>query len=140
MYSRSVSLISDDRYLRVFVSQSTRLQKEKCMRNVSSLRSLEQRLIGHSLTVLMTLILAAPSSLFGQAAPGTSTIRGLVTDSSGAVIPGVEVVVRNVDTNVRRELTSNETGLYEAVSLQPGNYEVKVTKPGFTSVTRTGIS
>src|SRR5262245_9807059 len=110
------------------------------MRNVVYLGSLKHRLMCYTLFVAVMLIPAVNQSLFGQAAPGTSTIRGLVTDATGAIIPGVEVVVRNVDTNVRRELTSNEAGLYEAVSLQPGNYEVKVTKAGFASLTRTGIS
>jgi Carboxypeptidase regulatory-like domain/TonB-dependent Receptor Plug Domain len=109
------------------------------MRTKACLRSL-QHLVWHTSIVLITLILVATPSLFGQAAPGTSTISGLVTDPTGAVVPAADVVVRNVDTNVRRELTSNEAGLYEAVSLQPGNYEVKVTKPGFAAVTRTGIS
>src|SRR5262249_55518213 len=98
-----------------------------------------QRLVWHTPIVLITLILVATPSLFGQAAPGTSTIGGLVTDPSGAVIPGAEVVVRNVDTNVRRELTSNEAGLYVAGSLQPRNYEFKVTRLGFAAVTRTGV-
>src|ERR1041384_7833728 len=97
------------------------------MCNLISLGSLQHRLLWYTLILSLTLILAGAPSLFGQAAPGTSTIRGLVTDASGALIPGANVVVRNIDTNVRRELTSNEAGLYEAVSLQPGNYEVKIT-------------
>src|SRR5262245_18467522 len=104
------------------------------MRYVACISSLKHRFVWHSLVMFITLILSISPSLFGQAASGTSTIRGLVTDPAGAVIPGVDVVVRNVDTNVSRELKSNEAGLYEAVSLQPGNYEVKVVKPGFGTV------
>ncbi|MBZ5673618.1 MAG: TonB-dependent receptor [Acidobacteriia bacterium] len=89
---------------------------------------------------LCAFVFSASSSLFGQAASGTSTISGLVTDPSGAAVPGAEVIVRNVGTNVARTLTSNEDGLYQAVSLQPGDYEVKASKPGFATLTRTGIT
>jgi len=88
----------------------------------------------------MLLVLAASSSLFGQAASGTATVAGVVTDPSGAVVPGAEISVRNVGTNVVRALKSNEDGLYEAVALQPGDYEVKASKPGFATLTRTGIT
>ena len=96
------------------------------------------RWVGLIFTILM--FLAAASTAFGQAASGTGTIGGLVTDPTGAVVPDADVVVRNVGTNVARKLKSNDAGLYEAVSLQPGNYEVKATKPGFATLTRTGIT
>jgi hypothetical protein len=89
---------------------------------------------------LFALAFAASPSLFGQAASGTATIGGLVTDPSGAAVPGADVTVRNVGTNIARNLKSNEAGLYEAVSLQPGDYEVKASKSGFATLTRTGIS
>src|SRR5450432_4927736 len=92
------------------------------------------------LPYVFALVLAATPSLFGQAASGTSTIGGLVIDPSGEVIPSAEVVVRNVGTNIARNLKSNEAGLYEAVSLQPGDYEVKASKSGFATLTRTGLS
>src|SRR5450432_1549768 len=92
------------------------------------------------LPYVFALVLAATPSMFGQAASGTSTIGGLVIDPSGAVIPSAEVVVRNVGTNVARTLKSNEAGLYEAVSLQPGEYEVKGSKAGFATLTRKGIT
>ena len=89
---------------------------------------------------LLGLFLATVPSMFGQAASGTAAITGSVTDATGAMVPGAAVAVRNVDTNATRDLQSNEAGLYEAASLQPGNYEVKVSKPGFATLTRTGIT
>ena len=86
------------------------------------------------------LLFAAVPAAFGQAASGTATIAGLVTDPSGSAVPDADVVVRNVATNVARNLKSNEAGQYEAVSLQPGEYEVKVSKSGFATLTRTGIT
>ena len=89
---------------------------------------------------IFVLVFAASPSLFGQAASGTATITGLVTDPSGAVVPQADVLVRNVGTNVTRVLKSNDAGLYEAVALQPGDYEVKASKAGFSTLTRTGIT
>jgi outer membrane receptor protein involved in Fe transport len=91
-------------------------------------------------TSLFALALAGGNLLFGQAASGTATISGLVTDPSGAVIAGADVTVRNVGTNVARAMKTNDAGLFEAVSLQPGDYEIKAAKPGFATLTRTGIT
>src|SRR2546429_8078000 len=89
---------------------------------------------------LLALLFAASPLLFGQAASGTATIGGSVMDPSGATISGADVTVRNVDTNAGRSLKTNEAGLYEAVSLQPGDYEVKAAKAGFATLTRKGIT
>ena len=80
--------------------------------------------------LLAFTILCCVSSLplFGQAASGTAAITGLITDASGAAVTDANVVVRNVSTNVIRNLKSNEAGVYEAVALQPGPYEVKASK------------
>ena len=93
-----------------------------------------------SLLLTSVLLSIASAVAFGQAASGTGAISGLVTDPSGSVMPGVQVLVRNVDTNVTRELASNDAGRYEAPALQPGNYEVKASKSGFATLARTGIT
>jgi hypothetical protein len=61
-------------------------------------------------------------------------------DASGAVIPGTDVEVRNVGTNVLRNLQTNEVGRWEAVGLPPGDYEVKGSKAGFATLLRKGIT
>src|SRR5215475_2238039 len=99
-----------------------------------------KRTFGLFSIVAIALVLAGSPSLLGQAASGTATIGGAVTDQTGAAVPGADVIVRNVDTNVSRNLRSNEAGNYEAVSLQPGNYEVKVSKSGFSTLTHTGVT
>lgn len=77
--------------------------------------------------VLMGLL---PAILHAQA--GESTLRGTVTDSTGGVIPGVEVEVRNVNTNaVVRTLITDENGNYEVPELPLGTYQVTATMPGF---------
>jgi carboxypeptidase family protein len=63
----------------------------------------------------------------------TGNIEGQVTDPTGGVIPGVSVVVRNIDTNVTRDLVTDDRGRYRAVALQPGRYEVNTSITGFTA-------
>src|SRR5438270_11614004 len=90
--------------------------------------------------VLLALSFAGVATLFGQAVSGTATIAGLITDPAGAVVPAADITVRNVGTNVTRTLKSNDAGLYEVAALQPGDYDIKVAKAGFSTILRTGIS
>jgi hypothetical protein len=92
------------------------------------------------LFLLVGVLCAASSVAFAQASAGTGSVSGVVTDPSGAVMPSVEVTVRNVGTNVARVVQSNEAGRYEVVALQPGQYEVKASKSGFANLVRTGIT
>ncbi len=66
-------------------------------------------------------------------------IRGTVTDPTGAVVPGVSVGILNTDTGASKELTTNDAGIYDAVSILPGHYQLTFTKPGFEKVVRSGI-
>jgi hypothetical protein len=61
----------------------------------------------------------------------SAAITGTVTDASGAVIPGAEVVVTNQATNIATKATTTEAGLYAAPYLPAGNYTVAVTATGF---------
>src|SRR5437867_2681459 len=79
--------------------------------------------------------LLAPS-VFSQT---LGTVTGEVRDSTGAVIPGVEVTVRNTETNVSRPVATNESGAYTVPALNPGIYEVRASKSGFKSATRSNI-
>jgi hypothetical protein len=71
---------------------------------------------------------------------GSGTITGTVTDVMSAVVPGATVVVHNADTGVDRKLETNDAGIYVATFLQPGAYEITVSKPGFQNVTRKGLT
>ena len=92
-----------------------------------------------SLSVMLFLVLGAAVHVYAQSA-GTAEIRGTVTDPTGAVVPGAQVVVRNLDTGAERSLTTNEAGIYLAPLLQPGRYEVTLTKQGFTQVKSTNLA
>ncbi|PYQ24911.1 MAG: hypothetical protein DMF81_04090, partial [Acidobacteria bacterium] len=64
---------------------------------------------------------------------GTGNVEGIVTDATGAVLPGVTVTVRNMDTNLARETMTDGGGRYRADALQPGRYEVSATLSGFAA-------
>jgi hypothetical protein len=67
-------------------------------------------------------------------------IRGSVSDASGSVMPGVTVTVLNTDTGISRQLTTNEAGIYDAVSILPGNYTITFSKEGFEKLVRSRIA
>jgi len=69
-----------------------------------------------------------------------ATIVGTVTDASGAVVPGATVKVTKVDTNATREVTTSDSGTYEAPALDIGTYKVSATKQGFKTVAQENIA
>ncbi len=86
------------------------------------------------LTALVLAVLSLTGVAMAQTA-ATGNIEGIVTDATGAVLPGVTVVVRNIATNVTRDLVTDDAGRYRANALQPGVYEVTATLGGFQSAT-----
>lgn len=88
----------------------------------------------------LTLLLLCAAGLFlgwSQAALAqiaTATIKGRVMDSTGAVLSGAKVVLKNADTNVERTTTTNSTGDYVLVNVIPGSYTLAVIKEGFKEV------
>lgn len=61
----------------------------------------------------------------------SGAISGTATDSSGAVLPGVNVIVRNLETGMIRAGVSDGTGRYSVLSLPVGRYEIRAQKAGF---------
>ncbi len=89
---------------------------------------------------LITLIsLLLPGTVLGQAT-NSGDIRGVVTDSTGALIPGVTVTVVNVNTGVTKVLQTNRDGLYDTSSVVVGTYSVTFERDGFTKFSRPQIS
>ena len=87
--------------------------------------------------MILALLLAAGVPAAAQTVTGT--IQGTVTDTSGAVLPGVTVTIRNTDTGAERVVVTNESGLYNAPFVQIGRYTVTAALQGFGAVTREGI-
>jgi Carboxypeptidase regulatory-like domain/TonB-dependent Receptor Plug Domain len=75
---------------------------------------------------LCCVVLAAQSTTDGA-------IGGTVFDSSGAVVPQAQVVIRNNGTNAERSATTDDSGYFRVVTLQPGSYTVTVSRQGFAA-------
>jgi hypothetical protein len=88
------------------------------------------------------LLLAVLGLTRGGLAQNTNSgdIRGTVTDASGAAVAGATVKVTNIDTGETREYTTNENGIYDTVSIRPGNYDLTFSKAGFKQVTRGPVT
>src|SRR5687768_12369031 len=69
----------------------------------------------------------------------TGTIHGTVIDTSGGVLPGATVTVRNTDTGAERTVVANDSGFYSAPFVQLGTYSVRAELAGFGAVVRDGI-
>ena len=82
----------------------------------------------------LMLLLAFPLSVLAQTTVGTGSIVGIVSDPTGAVVPGARVTVTNLGTGRRIDLTTNSAGAFNSGALVPGNYQTKVTARGFNAV------
>src|SRR5580765_8682174 len=92
------------------------------------------------LAVLLVLTTTVGCAQF-LLAQGTDlgTIRGSVTDSSGALVPNAKVVILDLSTGTTRETVTNSQGDYQAFGLKPGNYKVSISAPGMSTTDMTGI-
>src|SRR2546421_5964287 len=88
-------------------------------------------------TIILFLVVA--TSAAAQSQITTGVIDGTVVDASGAVLPGVDVEVRNVDTNLARTFTTDRTGRFVALQLPPGRYSVSLKLSGFATVVQENV-
>jgi len=84
-------------------------------------------------------LLLTLSSAFSHAQTLKGTILGTITDSSGAVVPAVQVFATESGTNVARSGITSESGLYAFANLDPGVYRIDVEHAGFRKMTRANI-
>ncbi len=93
---------------------------------------------------LAVILLSITAFGFGQVTTvNGGSIQGVITDPSGAIIPEANITVSSGDTGTTRNTVTDSSGIYIVGPLVPGNYTVKVGKPGFTglsvkTVVRTG--
>src|SRR3977135_337336 len=83
------------------------------------------------LAVIVALIIG---SMFNQAAKADELygrVRGVITDPSGAALPGVQLKLTNTGTNISSELISDSDGAFQFINLKPGSYSLSATKPNF---------
>lgn len=88
---------------------------------------------------LYLVVLFCGSLAAAAAQETTGTILGTVTDSSGAVLPGVSISIRHVETSQTRTALTDEAGRYRVPALPVGSYEITVQLTGFQTVVRSGV-
>jgi hypothetical protein len=88
--------------------------------------------------VVLSLMLPAPTAAQSQIT--TAAIEGVVADSSGAVLPGVTVEIRNVDTNFTRTVVTDRDGRFVALQLPPGRYTVTFKLSGFATLVQEDVN
>jgi outer membrane receptor protein involved in Fe transport len=97
---------------------------------------MEMKRIAYLMLIGIALLSLGSSSAFAQAT-ASATIQGTVTDHSGAVVTGAQVVAKNKGTDVSRTTSTSDTGYYQFELLPVGAYMVTVSKTGFASIAQT---
>src|SRR6267154_6685584 len=92
---------------------------------------------GKGLAIVLLLVLGTCES-FAQVS--TARIVGTVRDATGALIPGVTINIKYLDTGNTRRTVTSETGNYTVPLLPVGPYEITTTMPGFKEAVRRGIN
>src|SRR5258708_701843 len=74
-----------------------------------------------------------------HAQTGQSTLTGVVSDSSGAIVSGARVNILNAATGVARTTVTDGSGLFSIQALNPGEYRVTVSGKGFQTSLTTAV-
>jgi hypothetical protein len=88
-----------------------------------------------SLLAALFSILSLSPFAFGQSGSTAASITGNIIDEQGAIIPGIPITARNIETNLTRETKSGEDGTFLISQLPPGTYDVTVSAESFTTKT-----
>ena len=88
----------------------------------------------------LVMVMIASISQTARAQTNRASITGTVTDSTGAVVPDVEVTATNTGTNVAAKTVSNHVGIYVIPNLVPGPYSVEFKRDGFETLLRPAVT
>jgi Carboxypeptidase regulatory-like domain len=69
----------------------------------------------------------------------SANISGVVQDTTGAILPGVDVTLTNVGTKIARQAVTNEAGLYTFPNVPVGEYQITAMLSGFKPITKAGV-
>src|ERR1700757_2227561 len=89
--------------------------------------------------LFVTMLAVLLGTAFGQST-NSGDIRGVVTDSTGAAVPGVNVTVQNVNTGVSKVYVTNNDGVYDTSSIVAGTYKITFAKTGFSELIRSSVT
>ncbi len=94
------------------------------------MKHLKRSRLAYAIGAILALMIVQSPRLFAQSTTD-GAIGGVVSDSTGASLPGATVTARNLATNSSAEATTDATGRFAIIRLQPGVYNVEITLPGF---------
>src|SRR5580704_5774377 len=92
-------------------------------------QSMRWDLVKRNILVSLAVLLLVGTCAWAQT--GTTSLRGAVTDKTGAAIANARVTLNNIDQGLKRETTTDNTGEYEFIALPPGAYSLTVELTGF---------
>src|SRR4051812_21563753 len=92
------------------------------------------RLLAFSLLLCLCV-----AGAFAQSNITSGEIKGTVVDANGAIIPGANIEITNVDTNFSKTVTSDGDGRFIGLLLPPGKYTVTATKSGFANFKQNNV-
>ena len=94
--------------------------------------------VTYIIVVMVCACLKSGVTIFAQVSG--ATLSGTVTDASGSAVPNATVSIKNTDTGIARDITTDAAGFYSVPNLPPAAYEVKTMASGFSTHTQTGIT
>jgi hypothetical protein len=97
---------------------------------------MQKTVIGGASLCLLVLAMACP--LIGQIG-GSGSIQGVVSDQSGAIIPGATVGAKNIATGVKTTRSTTDAGFYILSPLPAGRYVVTISAPGFQTLNQENL-
>ena len=100
-------------------------------------KTLPRRMYAMLAVFALTIVGFPPARAAAQVSTGS--IAGTVLDSTGQLVPGAQVTIRNVNRNTSTTFVTDQNGAYTALFLVPGTYEVQVTLQGFKSWVRSDL-
>jgi carboxypeptidase family protein/TonB-dependent receptor-like protein len=101
------------------------------------MRSLK-RFCGAPIYALILIVVVGVNRIDAQVR--TATISGTATDSTGAVLVGAKIEVKNLGTGITQSAITDSQGRYSILELPVGEYEIRASATGFQTVVRTGIT
>ncbi|MDE0103595.1 MAG: TonB-dependent receptor [Bryobacterales bacterium] len=87
----------------------------------------------YSIAQAIAMALLVATSASGQGVSGSASVSGTVTDATGGVIPGADVILISPDRGSEQQVSSNESGNYTYPDVTPGVYSVRVSADGFAT-------
>ena len=88
----------------------------------------------------LALLLSLSARAIAQSQALNGQIEGIVTDTSGAVVPNATLTIANIETGATRTINTDEAGVYRAPLLPLGNYRITVEAPNFKKLVRDGVT